>query len=132
MPLFDRIIGEVFFNEIDLVYAKLAAFEIIEDTGIGGEGENKAIGIERLSRFVIALVEALAAVFAVAQQRPARMRHLRADLVRAPGQQVTLDEREPAGRAEHTVFCNGCLGAGLAFLLDVYLVFDRVLEKIIL
>ena len=83
---------KVLFREIYASDAKLFPPQVFKDARVRGKIKAQAVGIERLPLFVKALIEALAPVFAVAQQRPARVRHLDADLVRAAGQQSALHQ----------------------------------------
>ena len=127
--LFDPIVGKVFLDEVDLLHAELAPLEIIEKPRVGGKVEDEPVGVQSLTLFAIALVEALAAVLAVAQQRPARVGHLRADLMGSPGKQPAFYQRERAGGAKRAVFRDGAAGAGLAFLFYVNLIAACILEQ---
>lgn len=60
------------------------------------------------------------------------MSHLRAYLMRAPGEQSALHERERARGFDEPVFRNGCLCAGLRTIFDIDLIFRGVLEQIVL
>ena len=69
-------------------------------------------------------------ILPVAEQGTAGGGHLCADLVRAPGQQPALDEREPPAALQRAVFRRGGFCAWLRLFRHVDLVFYRVLEQI--
>lgn len=82
--------------------------------------------------FAEILIEPLAAVLSVAQKRHAGMSHLRAYLVRAPGEQAALHKRERTRGFDEPVFRNGGLGSRLGAVFHIDLIFCCVLEQIVL
>ena len=67
--------------------------QVIEDSGVGREGEAESIGVQGLTGFVKLPVGGAIAVFAVAEERTANFRHGNADLMGSPGQQTAFHKR---------------------------------------
>ena len=113
-------------HEVYVLHTEAAPVEIRQNAAVRRKAKAQRVGVERLKFAVIALVEL--AVFAVAEQGMPRRRHLRADLVRAPGDELTLHERQPVPTLERFIERHGGLCAGLRLLGDVDAVFLRILK----
>ena len=120
------LIWEILLNEVNRGDLEAFPIQICEDSGVCCEVKPELVGVKRLIFPVIALVEL--AVFSVAEQRPSGGCHLRADLVRAARQELTLHERKPAFCFQRPVECDGGLCAGLRLFGDVDAVFLCILE----
>ena len=75
------------------------------------EIKGQTIGAQALVFSVIFAVHFVESVFTVAQKRMPDGGKMRADLMGASGDQITLDERQLAGFPENAVFCDGRAGA---------------------
>ena len=87
--------------------------------------EGELVGIERLNFAVILLIEL--PVFSVSEQRPARRRHLRPDLMRPTGNELALNKGQSIFRLQDLIFC--C--AGLCTLLGRFRDIDAVLDGVL-
>ena len=99
--------GKVFFHKVHLLHLEGFSVQVIQASGIGGEGEGQLIGIEGLVIPVIFFVQL--AVLAVTQQRMAGVGELGPDLMGPAGDQLAFYQRQ-------TVFDGNGLVIGLAGL----------------
>lgn len=77
--------------------------QVLQAARRSGELEPQLVGVQRLHVVTERLVELVAAVLPVAEERMPHMRKMRAYLVSPPGQQVDLQQRVPAPGLEHAV-----------------------------
>ncbi len=89
---------KVFLYEIGRCNLKRFAIEIGQDSGICFKTERQLVRIQRLKFPIIALVKL--SIFAVAQQRPSRGGHLRADLMGTTSHKFALDETQSISALE--------------------------------
>ena len=88
-------VREVFLQKIHVLHLEAAAVEVLQGTGIGGEAELQAVGVQGLAVAAVLPVFPLAAVLAVAQQGVAGGGELGADLMGAPGDEIALHQGQP-------------------------------------
>ena len=86
---------EMLLHEIDILNPEAFSVQVIEISGIGGEGEGQLVGIQGLI-FPVAVFVQLS-VFSVAQQRMAGVGELSADLMGAAGNQLTFHKAQAVG-----------------------------------
>ena len=110
------------------LHLKRFPVQVRQISGLSCKTEGELVGIQRLIFTVEALVEL--AVFAVSEQGVAGVGKLGADLVRAAGDELALDERKSVFALERLIARGAGLRALLRQLRDVHAVFDRILEKI--
>ena len=84
---------KVFLSKRHFVHLKFPPAQVFENARISGEVKTQAIGVECLLRLAVFAVHAADAVLAVAEQGMAEVCHARADLMRAPGEQLNLQKR---------------------------------------
>ena len=120
-----RLSGKVFRDETYVRNLESFSVQVGKTACVGGELEGELVGIERLNFAVVLLIEL--PVFSVSEQRPARRRHLRPDLVRPAGNELALDKRQSVPRLQHLIFC--C--AGLRTLLGRFRDIDAVLDGVL-
>ena len=125
------MLSEIFFYKVNVIDSEGFAVEVIEDPCIGFEIEGQLVGVQRLTAgFTELLVLAFAAVFAVAQQRPACISHLCADLVGAACEQFTFYQRKTVLGFQKLVLGLRELCAGFRLLFHIDLILLCVLEDV--
>ena len=82
---------KVFFRKIHRFYGENFSAQVFKNARIRRKIEFQLVRVQSLPLFAVAFVEALAPVFAVAQQRPAGVGHLDAYLVRTAGEEPALN-----------------------------------------
>ena len=87
------LFGEIFFCKIDALHAEALAVQIGKGAGVRGKAEGQPVRIECLIPAVITLVEL--AVFSVTEQGMTVVGELGANLMGAPGDQLTFHKRKP-------------------------------------
>lgn len=94
-----------FTNHIEFISAteNSRVVQVLQAARRSGELEPQLVGVQRLHVVAERLVELVAAVLPVAEERMPHIREMRAYLVSPPGQQVDLQQRVPAPGLEHAV-----------------------------
>ena len=99
----DCYIGEIFLYKRDFFDREGASVQVSQRTVRRKPLKRQLIGIQRLEPFLIRAVLFGSAVFAVAQKRVPQRRHMRADLVRPPGDQLAVEQAQPVAHGKRPV-----------------------------
>ena len=122
--------GEVFLHEVHIFNPEGFSVQIIQRSGIGGEGEGQFVGIQSLIIAVVFFIQL--AVFAVAQKRMTGMGKLGADLMGPAGNQLALHQSQSVfGNKSLIVGLTG-FGTGLGLVRNKNPVLLGILEEVTL
>ena len=120
---------KIFIAEWHVFHRESTAFEIIEDTGIGGKVKGEPVRIQGLAGLAVALVHLAPAVLAVAQQRAAQIGKRSTDLVGTSGQQLHLHQRQLAPLFQRAVLGHCRFAAGDRLMVDGHFLLLLILQK---
>ena len=125
-------LSKIFLHKVHVLYLEGPAVQVLQRPGIRGKAKGKLVGIERLAMTAVLSVVPLIAILPIPHQRVAGSGKLGPDLVGAPGNEVTLHQRQAVFHCKGLIHCNSGLGSGLGAGTDIDLLFHFVFKNIAL
>ena len=111
-------IWKILSKKINAGYTPGPAVKIFQLSRVGGKREGERPGAKSLMMPFQLAVLLLAAILAVTQQRTAGCCHLRTDLMRSAGDQLTFYQRQSVLHRQSPIVGNGSSTAGDRLVID--------------
>jgi hypothetical protein len=121
--------AKIFLHKVYGIHREFPPAKIVEHARIGRKAENQLVGIEGLTGLAVGLIEALAAVLSVSEERPAGIGHLGTNLVGSPGQKMAFHQGERPFGTDGFIFGNSTPGIVFTFAFDIDLVYGGIFEE---